>query len=154
SAEVVEVALAVREARRTVVAAEDDERALELLGLLQLLQQHADVGVERLDLAEVVGEVLADLRHVGQERGQLALQRASGSIFHSALPLPLTQERCVVVGPNQYSHGWPFLPASRKAVKLSRTSARILPRAASTFMPPLTMRVTLVEYLLHRLPAF
>src|SRR5262249_31085911 len=89
----------------------------------------------------------------GRNAGSLPFSE-SGSIFHSALPLPLTHERCTVVGPNQYSHGWPSLPASRNEVKLSRTSARIFSRASSSLVPPSTILVTFSEKLLQRLPAF
>ena len=72
---VVEVALAGGHARHAVVAADDDERVVELAGLFEPLQQHADLGIDGLALAEVVGHVLADFGHVGQEFGQLAGQR-------------------------------------------------------------------------------
>ena len=66
-AESVEVTLAVREAGGAVVAAYGDERAGEFAGPFEFREQDAHCGVEGLNFAEIVGEVFAHDRNVGQE---------------------------------------------------------------------------------------
>ena len=70
----VQVALAVRKTRRAVVAADDDQRVVQLASLLHFVQQQTDGGIKRHDLAEVVHQVFPHLMHVRQERRHLALQ--------------------------------------------------------------------------------
>ena len=73
-AEVVEVALAVREARSAMVAADHDQRVVgQALGF-QFVDNHGHRGIPGGDLTEVVREVFPHLRHVGQEGGHLACQ--------------------------------------------------------------------------------
>ena len=56
-AEIVEVALAARHAGHAVVAADDDQRVVQIAGFFELLQQHAHARVPGLNLAHVVGKV-------------------------------------------------------------------------------------------------
>ena len=72
---VVEVALAGRHAGHAVVAADNYQRAVELTGFFQPLEEHADLGVEGLAFAQIIGDVLADFRHVGQEFWHFAGER-------------------------------------------------------------------------------
>ena len=64
----------MREARGAVVTAHGDQRLAAFTGAVEFLEQHAHRGVEGLDFAEVVGEVFAHDRDVGQEGRQLALE--------------------------------------------------------------------------------
>ena len=57
----------MREARGAVVAAHGDQRLAAFAGAVEFFEQYAHRGVEGLDFAEVVGEVFAHYRDVGQE---------------------------------------------------------------------------------------
>ena len=72
--EVVEVALAVGEAGRTMIPADYDERVFILAGFLKFLNEGAQGGVEGGDFSEVVGQVLPDCMNIRQECGHLALE--------------------------------------------------------------------------------
>ena len=57
-----------------MISTNHDQRAIEFAGLFQLLPQQAHIGIVSLHLAQIVGEVLAHLRHIGQELRQLAFE--------------------------------------------------------------------------------
>lgn len=152
-AEVVEIALAVREARRAVVAADRDECVVQLTDSLQLREHNADGFVISLCLAKIVREVFANSGTSGRNAGTLPLNE-SGSMPQSALPEPRCHLRCVSVGPNQKQNGVPAGRAARKSSKLPASSSNISSLAAWIGMPFCTAAVTFSEKLLKRLPAF
>ena len=116
--------------------------------LLEFLQQHADVGVARLRLAQVVGEVLADFGHVGQERRQLALQRVGIDVPQrlAASPSP-TADACwsgrTSTATVDLSCGRPGRRRSCRAPRRGFCSC-----AACFVIPPVTSLVTFSEKLL------
>ena len=57
-----------------MVAADDDECVVELAGGFEAAEEDTDGGVEGLDFAEVVGEVLAGGGDVGEVRRDAALE--------------------------------------------------------------------------------
>ncbi len=86
---VVEVALAAGDAGHAVVAADDEDGLVEFAAFLEFGDEHAHAGVPGLGLAHVVGHVVADLRDVGEEGGQLALEvvRVDAPEVHAAVLL-------------------------------------------------------------------
>ena len=115
AAQVVQVALAAREAGNAVVAAHHQQRVVQLADLLQLGEQDAEPGVDRLALAEVVAHVLAHVVHVGQERRQAAFQivRLQAPELRAGAALPLA----VGVG------GAP--PVTERTPRLARVQERL-----------------------------
>ena len=64
----------MRETRGAVVAADDDQRVLAFARAVQFGEDGADGGVPGLDLTQVVGQILADDRYVGEEGWHLAFE--------------------------------------------------------------------------------
>ncbi len=60
--------------RRTVIAADHQQRVIQLPGLLQFIQQHLQSGIEGGNLTEVVSQVLTHFRHVRQVGRHFAFQ--------------------------------------------------------------------------------
>ena len=70
--EVVEVALSVGKTGRTVVTADDDDGVIELADGGELLKKDAKRRIQGHRFAEVIGEVFADLGHVGEKGREFA----------------------------------------------------------------------------------
>ena len=62
---VVQIAFSSGEPRCTMVAADNHQCVVELTGIFQYLENDADIGIERLSLTKVIGEVFADFRNIG-----------------------------------------------------------------------------------------
>src|SRR5690606_4280665 len=75
---VVQVALAVREAGRAVVATNHNQGILQFANFVQPLDEQAQGGVEGGNLTKIIGQILANLGHVGQERWHLAFEVVGG----------------------------------------------------------------------------
>ena len=118
SAEVIEVAFAVAEPRRAVVAADNDDRVVQFADLGQAREQDAEGGVDGLRLTEVVGEIFAQLRHVGQIRGHFSFQRVgvdAPEFFAGAVhPLAVRRGRAEPI-----AEGLAGLPGSEEVVEIA-----------------------------------
>ena len=73
-AKIIEIAFAVRKARRSMITAHHDDRVLVFAHLAQFLDQDSQAGVEGGDLTKIIGQVLPHFVDVGQECRHLALE--------------------------------------------------------------------------------
>jgi len=72
--EVVEITLSARKSWSSMVATDHDQGPIKLTRFFKSLQEHADCCVVGLDLTQIIGEILANFRNIGQECGKLSLK--------------------------------------------------------------------------------
>ena len=71
---VVQIAFAMGEPRRSMIAADDDHRRIGKPARFEPGKQHADGRIVGGDLSEVIGKILSNDGYIGQEGWKLALE--------------------------------------------------------------------------------